>query len=276
MIHLVQSLDGISARSGHTVDSLLRMFTRLVQQLSCTLHGLDGNLQCVRWIESHLHTSFGLYTEESHYISDTTRSHQHAWSYQFFRTYKRVSHNLEQFFYLISYGCIHTFGSADERHAFAELSRDVRDDVEHSRNLATVVAQHVANLLQRDTCSQRNQRLRALQVTLDVLNHRFHLPRLYCHDDDVCSLDGLVVIRRDVYVRAVVLDFIEFLDMYSRDRDVDVLTTFAPSSDQCTSNISGTDNCYIHNVSIFIISHKGTNNLQFMDLLFTIFSFLNY
>ena len=236
MIHLIQSLDGISSRSGHTVDSLLRMFTRLVQQLGSTLHGLDGNLQCVRWVESHLHTSFGLYTEESHHISDTTRSHQHARSYQFFRTYKRVAHNLEQLLYLISYRRIHTLGSADECHAFAELSCDVRDDVEHCRNLATIVAQHVVNLLQGDTCSQRNQRLRTLQVSFDVLDYRLHLPRFHRYDDDVSSLDGLVVIRRDVYVRAVVLDLIEFIDMYSRDRDVDVLTTFAPSSDQCPSN----------------------------------------
>ena len=242
MIHLVQSLDGVSARGCDAVDCGLGVLACLMQEFGCAFHCLYGYLECIFRVEAHLDTGLGLHTQESHDVGNSTRCHEHTRCHEFLGTYKHIAHQFEEVFHLIYYIVIDSVCSSDECHALAEFGCYVGYDIKDWQLRTLVLCEQRLQVVECHTSGKRNEYLLRCEAWLYVGNHGLHLPWLYSNHNHIGRLHSTTVVGHDVDIGAVVLDFVEFLPVYPRHGNLSILSCFAPSASQCAPYVSGANN----------------------------------
>ena len=194
MLHLVETLDGHTARRCYQVDGSFGMQTAGFEQFYGTLHCLHDDGLGVVGLEAQLHTAFGCRTDIAHGIGDTAGGQGCAGCEVLLVGDQGSTHFVEDRLHLLCMLLCHCTTRYDEGHRGHLSNGDVRNDKEQGR---AVVTQTLLDACRGDACCNYDQDLfLGIQFGLDVFQHTLYKPGLDNNTDDVGGICRQLIICR--------------------------------------------------------------------------------
>ena len=244
MVEFVEPFDGHAARSGHFVYRLLGVPACGCEEGDCALHGLDGYLLGLLWVEAHFAAAFHLGADVSHDVGDAAGCHHHAGTDEVFADDHRVAVNGVEVFYCLEAFICCSCAFGDEAHAGAKLCCDVRNDIEE----LSVTAQFFGEVDGGEVgCIGDDDLVVEVEHVLHFGKHEFHEPWLDDEDNDVGIFHRFDVVGRGVDGWVFLLKLGKQCLVFVGNGDVADLAAFCPSFDECAAHVASANDSEFHN-----------------------------